>query len=336
MRLPAPIVAAVLAATATISLTAASTPASAAPGPGGPKKPYDIVVTDQASDQIIVLDADPAGWISGAPKWAWKPTAEEGLGDLTDNWGLPDEAKLRHHHGRRYLLTTDSYGLAAVIPYPSGDGFYWAADVGRAANAHSIELLPDGNVAVTASTGGWIRVYAASQGRRSTTYTQLPLAGAHGAVWDPTVRLLWALGDHELVGLRIGGTRSEPRLSRAVTHRLPTDWGHDLQLVPGRPDRLWVTTGSRVYQVDKASGVFHSDYPGAATIDVAGIKSITTDPATGQVITTKTEPGNPCTWCTSTVRMHLPADSRVLPGGQIYKARWWVDYGRRSAQRATQ
>jgi hypothetical protein len=28
------------------------------------------------------------------------------------------------------------------------------------------------------------------------------------------------------------------------------------------------------------------------------------------------------------VRMHRPTDSRTLPGGQIYKARWWVDYAR--------
>ncbi|GGU14050.1 DUF6528 family protein [Nocardioides albus] len=343
MRLPVPHLTAAAIISTAFALVTSITPVAAAPAAAQPASatgganasPYDIVVTDQASDRIIVLDANDVDWTSGAERWAWKPTAAEGFGDLTDNWGLPDEAKLRHRDGRRYLLTTDSYGLAAVVPYPTGRGSYWAADVGRADNAHSIELLPSGNVAVTASTGGWVRIYTASQGRRSAAYTQLPLAGAHGAVWDPTTRLLWTLGDHELVGLSIGGTRAEPTITRAVTHPLPTAWGHDLQLVPHRPDRLWVTTGSRVYQVDKATGTFHDDYPGAETIDVAGVKSVTTNPATGQVITTKTEPGNPCTWCTSTVRMHRPTDSRTLPGGQIYKARWWVDYAR-GAQRATQ
>ena len=335
MRLPVPhlpflaIVSTVIALTSTAALAPATAqPASAVSAADNTNaSPYDIVVTDQASDRIMVLDANDTGWSTGAQKWAWKPTAAEGFGGLTNNWGLPDEAKLRQRDGHRYLLTTDSYGLAAVVPYPSGKGSYWAADVGRADNAHSIELLPSGNVAVTASTGGWVRIYTASQGRRSKAYVQLPLAGAHGVVWDPATRLLWTLGDHELVGLRIGGTQAKPTITRKVTHPLPTDWGHDLQLVPNHPGRLWVTTGTNVYQVGKATGTFHSDYPGAETVDAEGIKSVTTNPATGQVLTTKTEPGNPCTWCTSTVRLHRPTDSRTLPGGEIYKARWWVDYG---------
>ncbi|TQL69045.1 hypothetical protein FB381_2946 [Nocardioides albertanoniae] len=334
MRLPVPhlsvltIVSTIIALTTATAAPATAQPASTVSAGATSINPYDIVVTDQASDQIIVLDDDAAGWTRRSQKWHWKPTAAQGFSDLTDNWGLPDEAKLRHHDGHRYLLTTDSYGLAAVVPYPSGKGSYWAADVGRADNAHSIELLPSGNVAVTASTGGWVRIYTASQGRRSDAYVQLPLAGAHGVVWDPATQLLWTLGDHEVVGLRVGGTQAEPTLTRRITHQLPSDWGHDLQLVPHRPDRLWVTTGTRVYQMSKLTGRFHSDYPGAETVDTEGIKSVTTNPHTGQILTTKTEPGNPCTWCTSTVRMHLPADSRTLPDGEIYKARWWVDYAR--------
>ena len=217
LRLPVlrlPLLAIIVVLTSTAAMAGAQ-PATASTGS------YDVVVTDQASDRIIVLDTDDTSWTTDSQRWSWKPTAAHGFGDLTDNWGLPDEAKLRHRDGRSYLLTTDSYGLAAVVPYPSGKGFHWAADVGRADNAHSIELLPSGNVAVTASTGGWLRIYTASQGRRSTTYVQMPLAGAHGVVWDPVTRLLWTLGDHELVGLKVGGTQAKPRLTRAITHPLP-------------------------------------------------------------------------------------------------------------------
>lgn len=284
----------------------------------------DVVVTDQARDQITVLDTRSDWNDPRAVRWSWRPTADQGFADLLDNWGLPDEAKLRTYRHRRYLLTTDSYGLAAMVPYPSGTGSYWAGDVGRSANPHSIEVLPDGNVAVAASTGGWVRVYTASQGPRSTDHTEFAFPGAHAVYWDAGRALLWTVGDHEVVGLTVGGTAAAPTLTPSVRHALPTPWGHDLQPVAGR-DRLWVSTGSRVYQLDPRTGVFHDDYRGAESIDVTGIKSVTTNPTTGQTLTTAPEPGTGCTWCTATVRLHLPTDSHTLPDAQIYKARWWVD-----------
>ncbi|WP_235096979.1 DUF6528 family protein [Amycolatopsis decaplanina] len=100
--------------------------------------------------------------------WAWAPSAANGLADLADlaaAWSNPSDAKLAERGGEKYLLTSASGGFAAVVPYPAGDRAYWAANVGGRANPHSIELLPDGNVAVAASTGGWVRIYTASQGQ---------------------------------------------------------------------------------------------------------------------------------------------------------------------------
>jgi len=212
-----------------------------------------------------------------------------------------------------------------MVPYPSGDGAYWAADVGRSENPHSIEILPDGNIAVAASTGSWVRVYTASQGRGSTAYAELELPGAHGVVWDSTRELLWASADHEVVGLEIGGTPAVPTITERVRYPLPTSWGHDLTPIAGDPDHLWVATGSAVYLLDLETGEYATDYPGAETVNVPGIKAVSTNPATGQLLTTRNELGNPCTWCTDTVRLHVPTDSRTLAGGEIYKARWWAD-----------
>lgn len=118
-----------------------------------------------------------------------------------------------------------------MVPYPQGTGSYWAADIGAANNPHSAELLPDGNVAVTASTGGFVRVCTASQGNRSTTYAQFDLPGAHGVYYEPTTRLLWAVGNGDLVGLRVGGTAAAPTIEKVIDSPLPggaTAYGHDL------------------------------------------------------------------------------------------------------------
>jgi hypothetical protein len=283
-----------------------------------------IVVTEQASDQILVLDSDESAWSTAEIAWRWRPTAANGFADLLDNWGLPDEAKLRHRGDQAYLLTTDSYGLAAVVPYPQGTGAYWAADVGRAANPHSIELLPNGNVAVVASTGGWLRVYTASQDPRSTTYVQFDLPDAHGVYWDDARQLLWALGGHDLVALRVTGRPATPRLTEVRRTALPTPYGHDLQPVAADDDRLWVTTGSQVYQYSYERNAFLQDFP-AADVNQVGVKSVGDERASGQVLASIVQVGNICTWCTDTVSLFASDDAFLLHGAQIYKARWWVD-----------
>lgn len=284
-----------------------------------------IVVAEQATGQILVLASDRRSWQETRVLWRWRPSAANGLGDLVSAWGAPTEAKLRHRGGRAYLLTADSRGLAAVVPYPEGGDPYWAADVGGRSNPHSIELLPDGNVAVVASHGGWLRIYAASQGPRETSYAEFPLVGGHGVFWDGDSRLLWALGDSELVALRLGGTPARPGLAEVRRTPLPGPEGHDLQPVAGRPGRLWVTTDGGVYQYSPASGGFLRDYRGAGRISVARVKSVGDDPRSGQVLTASVQSRNLCTWCTDTATLSRRRDELTLHGAQIYKARWWLD-----------
>ncbi len=207
-----------------------------------------------------------------------------------------------------------------MIGYP-GRGVYWAADTGTG-NAHSIDLLPDGNVAVAASTGGYVRLYAASLGARATRHAQAPLAGAHGVHWDPRTRLLWALGSRELVALRVGGTPADPELSVARRVALPTRGGHDLAPVLTRPGRLWVTTASGVYQYATGEGAFVS-YPLQSRISGPDVKSVGDDPKTGRVLVTRPERGHSCVWCTTTLILYRPDGTRTLLRGGMYKARWW-------------
>ncbi|MEU4212339.1 DUF6528 family protein [Streptomyces sp. NPDC026206] len=291
-----------------------------------------IVAADQATRAVYVLDAGRTRWDTGGDDpgvlWSWSADGRRSLEDLrTDtSWTNPSEVKSRELDGRRYLLVTASGGLAAVVGYPDG-AVYWAADTGTG-NAHSIDLLPDGNVAVAASTGGYVRLYAASTGSRATGHAQVPLAGAHGVHWDPRTRLLWALGSGQLVALRVGGAPEDPALSVVRRVTLPTRGGHDLAPVLGTPGRLWVTTASAVYQYATSQGAFVA-YPLQERISVPGVKSVGDDPDTGQVLVARPEPGNPCTWCTSKLVLYRPDGTRTLLRGGMYKARWWsADRGR--------
>ncbi|MEV6284549.1 DUF6528 family protein [Kribbella sp. NPDC051770] len=281
-----------------------------------------VAITDQQSEdgpaaRIRVLDPKVADWSKpAAEKWSWSPTARNGFADLTAAWGLPSDAKLRRtRSGREVALVTDSRGLAAVASYPSGRRV-WGTNVGGPANPHSIELLPNGNVAVAASTGGFVRVYTASQGAASATYAEYGLPDAHGVTWDPDHQVLWVLGGTRLAALKVTGPPAAPKLTETELVTLPTDGGHDLAPALDNHDLLWVTTGSKVYRVSKSRAAI------VATEDRAGIKSVTTNRAGRQVWTTP-KPDCLTGWCTDTVNLEHPAATRTLPEAQIYKARVW-------------
>jgi hypothetical protein len=281
-----------------------------------------VAVTDQSYDspsaaRIRLLDPAVANWgTAAALKWTWSPTSANGFSGLTGAWGLPSDVKLRMKGTAYVAVVTDSRGLAALIGYPSGQRL-WATNVGSANNPHSAELLPDGNVAVAASNGGFVRVYTASQGSASAAYVSYPLPDAHGVQWDPTRQVLWVLGGTKLAALKISGTAAAPKLTEVASVPGLTAGGHDLTPVLENHDLLWVSTGSKVYQVSKSTATI------VTTLNEAGIKSINSMPNAQEVRTTP-KSGCRTTWCTDTVRFDVPGTAyRTIPGAEIYKARVW-------------
>ncbi|MET7278567.1 DUF6528 family protein [Kribbella sp. NPDC005582] len=281
-----------------------------------------VAVTDQNYDnpsaaRIRLLDPAVADWSTAAAlKWTWSPTSANGFSGLTGAWGLPSDVKLRMKGDAYVAVVSDSRGLAALIGYPGGQRL-WAVNVGSANNPHSVELLPDGNVAVAASTGGFVRVYTASQGSSSGAYVSYPLPDAHGVQWDPARQVLWVLGGSKLAALKITGTAAAPKLTEVTSVPGLTAGGHDLTPVLENHDLLWVSTGSKVYQISKSTATI------VTTLSEAGIKSISSMP-NAQEVRTKPKSGCRTTWCTDTVDFAVPGTAhRTIPGAEIYKARVW-------------
>jgi hypothetical protein len=303
-----------------------------------PAKTPPVLLTEQASQRILVLDPRRRHWDPAADpsvvRWEFSPLGDRRYKDLRpgDSWTYPSESKVRRHKGRTYVLTTASFGFAAVVDYPSGKR-YWGTAIGPGDdhfNPHSAEILPDGNVAVACSTGAQVRLYAASQGPRASRFADAELKGAHGLHWDGARKVLWAIGDDELVTYTVGGTRARPTLKRRFSVGLPvgtpgrTPGGHDLFPVAGRPGRLWVTTNASVFQYVIRDEAFVRDFAGADEIARKSVKAVGDDPRTGQVLTTVPESGLEETWWTRKVSVHRPAGEYELVNGGIYKARWFL------------
>jgi hypothetical protein len=276
-----------------------------------------LALADQASRILYLVDPADDEWNgSDAVHWSYR-IPDEML-------KLFNDVKLRNSgfFGKQVMLLCTT-GSAAVVAYPNGEVLWMAHSPGS--NAHSIELLPNGNVAVAASTAGWVRVYASSQGPQATDYTQFSLASAHGVQWDPQNQVLWALGFDRLVALEVNGT-ANPRIKELFSVELPTKNGHDLQPVTGDPDRLWVTTGTQVYQFVKSNRSFDSAYADQASISLSSVKSIGNFPS-GQVVLTRPAPGSLYSWTTDTVHFFRPTAVKHRVGLALYKVRiWCADY----------
>ncbi len=295
------------------------------------------MVTDQANARISVYDIHADNWEANETVWSWAPSTANGF-TLQSAFAYCTDAKLRYAPNlRKYVVAVSaSNGFLGIADYATGQKI-WEVNATGSANPHSIEYLPNGNIAAAASNGGWIRIYTASQ--NSTAYVQANLQGAHGVLWDPQRNLLWAVGDLHLTAYRIGGTAANPTITEASEYRktLPGNGGgHDLSAVYGDGNRLWITDNSATYQYDIAAETFQTTYIASEVLNRFAVKGISSYKETNTAVTTI--PNNTFqSWNTDRVEVTIPVQNgtqwelygrtQTHSTGAFYKVRSWIsDY----------
>ena len=243
------------------------------------------VFTDQYNQRIDVIDIHGDNLNSAERAWSWKPTAALGFTDLA-TFNSPGDAKIRYNKSqKKYVVAVCSArGFMGLVDFATGKKLWQVSLTGNPC-PHAIEYLPNGNVAVAASLGNWIRVYTASQGSTSTKYAEAYLFGAHGVLWDPDRKVLWGLGDEEITAYTIGGSAAAPTLTEVTKYRASVAGvnGHDLSPVYGNKDRLWVSSDS-IYQYDIPTKQFLLSYDYGNVISRAGVKGISNFPDSNTTI----------------------------------------------------
>ena len=223
-----------------------------------------VALTNQGNSHLEVYDISEGKLDDGSLVWSYK---------------MPyyNIAGTKFRHSEKYgdvalAVCGNSYGC--MISYPEGK-LLWRTE-GAASNPHSIELMPNGVIAIASSSGGEVRFFTTDKNLSRTASASVVLEDAHGVLWDEELQVLWAIGRTTLTAYRVtlDGSKVTVTEDTALRATIPSDWSHDLAPVYGNKDALWVTTGSHVYQFDKNTKTFRTDYAGHEVLDRANIKGV--------------------------------------------------------------
>jgi hypothetical protein len=217
-------------------------------------------ITNAAEVQVY----DPSAAASWAtPIWHWAPDATKSYSAYAiSKWDGATDFKLRNltRWGGNCFASCSVKGLATIATYPSGTK-QWAYSVGNNVHPHSCELLPNGNIAVAAADGNWVKLYASSSTTvDDTTNYKFTLVGAHSVLWDPAISRLWCIGNTQMKALIVGGTATAPTLAEDPVYTVnlstsATIYGHDISPDLNDHDIIWFSTNHGVYSYNKSTHV---------------------------------------------------------------------------------
>ncbi|MBA9075842.1 DUF6528 family protein [Rufibacter quisquiliarum] len=245
-------------------------PPAGEPSSGAPNGLYPVAcacnigVLDWTSDNLDIYRSEAADWSLPAAKvWSFKPSTSIPGGNWTatesaaPGWDNPTDMKMRLNS----ILGPDIEWIAAVggetaLITNASKVKKWSTNIGSGQNPQSIEILGNGNVAVAAAGGNWVKVFAT----RNNTSATYPLYNAHSVLWDETNGRLWATGQltsggpWSIVAFTVG-TGSAPALELDASRTFTTDQTllRHLSPVVGQPDKFWVSAAEGVFFYNKVT-----------------------------------------------------------------------------------
>lgn len=277
-----------------------------------------ILICEQASNRIMLMDSE-VDWASpDAVSWSWSPQHDPTLDEDQRSWfrSLDDAKPVLNG---QQIVVTASGGGAALIDFESARAI---ATIDIGGSPHSAELLPDGRVVVASSNGDKLSLWDPEIGKILQT---TELADAHGVEWDQDRQCLWALGGKQLICYDYQADSGSPRLEPKLTLDLPVTeasklhprhGGHDLTPIPGE-DAYFVSDMDHLWRFDCKSESFS---PLDKRHKMAMVKSISQLGKGGQVLVLQATEK----WYATGPRTIDELRIWALPEARIYKARWWL------------
>ncbi|CAM3093822.1 DUF6528 family protein [Stackebrandtia soli] len=271
---------------------------------------YEVSITEQRTNRLLNFKRGSA-WTDANITWSWSPGG--------GGWSNLSDVKYRNTASFGWIaLATASGGKVGIVNMTSEkhqelNDLLWSATPGG--NPHAIERIPDIGAIVTASSAGFLTVYGPTAVSKPSTLAKVQtvtLAGAHGVLWDPTRKLLWAIGDKVLRAYQVTGSYRNTRLKATSKKVTLKGLGHDLQPDYSDKGKLLITDTYGAYEVNASTLAKKTVREGRL------IKSYVRDSA-GEGMWLQAKNNEPRPWSSDTVRWD--SGSKVRSGGHIYKAR---------------
>ncbi|MEQ4300592.1 DUF6528 family protein [Plantactinospora sp. B6F1] len=323
---------AILAALVTVAVS--TTVGVGTGGPAAAADDYYLATTEQVSNRVLVWNRNVA-WTDANLYWQFDPGTTSGA------WQNLSGVRIRATSAfGTVALVTASGGRAAIIDVKSGQprattaDILWQATPGG--NPHAIERIPDNGSIIVASSGGTLKLYAPTAISKPSTLAlvqTISLPGAHGVLYDPTYKYLWAIGQGKLVSYKVNGTYRNTRLAATGTAiNLGTytnsdgvtkpNLGHDLQPSYTDPNTLFITHTTGVYSVDTSSRTLTSI---SATTRV---KAYVNQAPGGERAWVRADNTGSKTWGSPSVQFFdstgTATETKTRSGAEFYKVRNWT------------
>lgn len=251
---------------------------------------HEVIVTDITNGRIVVADLDsPDPFAKENLIWEWYPTEALGWEDVTQERLSASISGVKYRwsefHKTNVVIFCTSRGVAGIIEYPSGKCL-WKTKV-PGISPHSVELMPNGDFAVTTSgSGNWdegkIHYYQLGTDGTYTLAYECPLNGGHGLLWDPDNEVLWAVGFPTLEAYSpVTDSDGKVTLYRVSNWgcEIPDGSGHDLMPVYGNKDLLWFTDNVSILQYSKSQGKMLKEFENSKKLKIMPtVKGVTNFP----------------------------------------------------------
>ncbi len=196
-------------------------------------------------------------------------------------------------------------------------------------NSHSIELMPNGIVAVGGTVGHDIHFYNINGSDPTQILFEMPHHDAHGVLWDEKNQVLYGAGKDMLFAYKVtlnddGTVNVLKDEEKSVI--MPEGGAHDLQPYTGNTDWLLLTSSKNVYIYDKVSKTFTDAFDGVSKATRRSVKGVGIFP-NGDMIYIYPD-GLQELWCSTKLNYIKAGEDRVsveieAATGRFYKCRVW-------------
>jgi len=241
------------------------------------------VIMDDSATKILIADLNLCGDnpedidMEECIIWEWDTKDAKGA-KMQGKSITMDEALLRYsaYWKKDVVVFCGSGGWVGIVDYETKQLLF---EDNPGNGPHSVELLPNGDLVLACSgnsnvDAGKLIYYPLSQGKTKSSST-LPLRSAHGVCWDPTNKVIWALGGSEIIGCTVAsGKLVKVEGMGASLTAIGQSSGHDMVPVYGQPGRYWVSSAKKILQFDANEGTLTDGFVRSQYYNGKSVKGI--------------------------------------------------------------